>query len=102
MDNQTKIAYKGTDLKFILNIEIEGFSMEDDDFKVRLYSHRKSLEIPKKQMKQDEQGRFLFGFHTEDLGVGDIMMETIAYVPDTDFEDGIRKEVDRKILKKVV
>ena len=33
-DCEKTITFKGTDLKYLLKIESEGFSMDDDDFKV--------------------------------------------------------------------
>lgn len=98
----TKRIYRGTELKFRLTIEADGFSMEDDDFAVRVYSRRKSIKIPKENMIVDGEGNYIFTFGTADLDTGDITLETTAYVPDTDFDDGIRTEVNKIELCKVL
>lgn len=94
--------YKGTELKYMLNIEAQGFSMDDDDFEVTLISNRKRVTIKKDEMVIDEQGHFLFCFDTELLGTGDIILEITAYVPDDDFPDGLRTEKNKMMLCRVL
>lgn len=100
MDSTRRKVFKGTEMKFILSIESVGFNMVDDEFSVELSTMRKKIVIPKSDMILDEQDRFIFTFDTAELGTGDVTMKTIAYVPDEDFKDGFRTEVDQiKICK---
>lgn len=94
------ITFKGTDLKYLLKIESEGFSMDNDDFKVVLRNSfgTKKVEIEKSQMLKSGDDGYIFTFSTDDVGTSEITMTTIAYVPDADFEDGIRTEVERFVL----
>lgn len=99
-DYEKAIIFKGTDLKYLLKIEAEGFSMDDDDFKVILRNSfgTKKVEIEKSQMLKSGDDGYIFTFSTDDVGTNEIIMTTIAYVPDSDFEDGIRTEVERFVL----
>ena len=99
-DYEKAITFKGTDLKYLLKIESEGFSMDDDDFKVILRNSfgTKKVEIEKSQMLKSGDDGYIFTFSTDDVGTNEIIMTTIAYVPDSDFDDGIRTEVERFVL----
>ena len=94
---EQRTIYLGTELKFALEIESEGFSMDTDDFKVVIKSVKKKKEIviPKEEMLLDENEKYLFTIDTEVLGVGDYWIYVYAYVPDEDFPDGIRTEVQK-------
>ena len=47
---ETRPIYVGTELKYLLNIETEGFSMDVDDFKIIIRSSHDTIEIPKSEM----------------------------------------------------
>jgi len=49
-------------------------------------------------MKITAGEEYLFTIDTKELGTGDYTVYTIAYVPDEDFDDGIRREVTKQIL----
>lgn len=89
-------AWVGTGLKFAVNITAEGFSMEEDDFKVEFRCGRKSLEFSKEDMSIGEDGTFIVNVDTSLLGAGTLSVITTAYVPDDDWEGGVRKEVDKQ------
>ena len=91
--------YKGTGLKFRLNIEADGLSMDDFDFSIKIYTHpEKYIVIGKEDMHVDEDENLFFTLDSNSLDPGQIIMETTAMIPDSDFEGGYRKEIDRKIL----
>ncbi len=100
---QERPVYTGQGVKFALEISSPGFSMGDDDFDVTLRNMTtfKELKIAKTDMMVQQDGTFLFAFNTGELGKGKILITTRAYVPDTDFSDGIRVEIDKKVLCKV-
>lgn len=93
--------YVGTELKFQLDITSDGFSMADDDFKVIISNRTKNVEIKKEDMILDEHEHYLFTIDTAFLGSGDYMITIYAYVPDEDFDDGIRTEVQKQVLCQV-
>ena len=90
--------FQGTELKFQLDITSEGFSMIDDDFKIIVKNKKVSKEIRKEDMILTDDEKFLFTLDTAEFGTGDYIVTTIAYVPDEDFEDGLRTEVQKQLL----
>lgn len=97
-DNETRTIYQGTELKFLLEITSEGFSMDDDDFKVIIKNIKNEKEIRKEDMLLTENEKYIFTVDTAELGTGEYWLTTVAYVPDTDFDDGIRTEVQKQLL----
>lgn len=98
VDATPRTIYQGTELKFLLDIQSEGFSMADDDFKVVIKNTKKSVTIPKAEMILDENENYLFTVDTGFMGTGEYWITTIAYVPDDDFDDGLRTEVQKQLL----
>lgn len=84
-------TYKGTELKFLVELECEGFDITRDDFNIEVVRGSVSQVIQKAEMPHDEEGYYLC-FDTADFGTGVINAIITAYVPDTDFADGIRTE----------
>lgn len=93
-----RTIYQGTELKFTLDIDIDGFSMDDDDFKVTIKNTKNEITIPKAEMLVTEDNEYLFTVDTLQMGTGDYYVITTAYVPDTDFDDGLRTEVQKQLL----
>lgn len=94
--------YVGTKVKYLIEITSSGFDMARDDFDITL----KWGTITKFFAKSDlvdttvieegvEKHQYYLCFDTSEFGYGDIMAIVRAYVPDTDFPDGIRLEVDK-------
>lgn len=96
--NVRRTIYQGTELKFTLDIQSDGFSMADDDFKVVIKNTKKSVTILKAEMILDENENYLFTVDTGFMGTGEYWITTIAYVPDDDFDDGLRTEVQKQLL----
>ena len=94
--NNQERAWVGTGLKFAVNITAEGFSMEEDDFKVEFRCGRKKLELSKEDMSIGEDGAFIANVDTSLLGVGTLSVITTAYVPDEDWDGGLRTEIDKQ------
>ena len=88
-------AYLGTELKFLLKITADGFSMVDDDFTVTLKRGQVTKVFTKDQLVQDENDRFYLCFDSAEFGKGLITATITAYVPDDDFDDGLRTEVQK-------
>ena len=98
MADETKPIYVGTRLKFVVDIVTEGFSMNTDDFKVVIKTTKTEKVIPKSEMLVTEDEKYLFTVDTLELGTGDYVVSTFAYVPDTDFDDDVRIEVTKQLL----
>ena len=90
-------CYLGTEKKYIIKIESTGFDMEEDEFEVIIKRGSNVLTFTKEDIIQDrdEEENWYITFNTSDLGAGVASMTVIAHVPDNDFPDGIRDEVDK-------
>lgn len=86
-------AYIGTELKFILDINASGFSMVDDDFTVTLKRSSTQRTFSKNDLVRDGEDNFYVCFDSSEFGKGIIDAIVTAYVPDSDFDDGLRTEV---------
>lgn len=86
-------AYIGTELKFILDITASGFSMVDDDFTVTLKRGSTQHTFSKNDLVRDGEDNFYVCFDSSEFGKGVIDAIVTAYVPDSDFDDGLRTEV---------
>lgn len=89
---QTNRTFLGTEVKFLVTIEADGFDMERDDFNITLKRGGSSLFFEKADLVHDENSFYLC-FDTKDLGSGVVTATITAYVPDNDFDDGLRTEV---------
>lgn len=85
-------AYFGTELKYLIEIEAGGFSMVDDDFTVTLTRGFKQRVYEKTDLIRDEEDNFYVVFDSAEFGRGAVQATVTAYVPDTDFPDGLRTE----------
>lgn len=87
----------GTELKFNVHIDpLDGLHMSEYDFEVALYvfTNRKIL-FPKSAMTMVDEDNYLLCVETPDalrIGRGKINAEITAYIPDSDFSDGLRTE----------
>lgn len=96
--------YVGTDLKFKIDINAQGFSMQDDDFYITLAQGNYIVNVPKEKLVQNN-GDFYLLVDTTSFKSGTIRMITTAMVPDDDFDTGFRREVvavDLCTLKQVM
>jgi len=94
MDAQDKTII-GTKLKYLLEIEAEGFDQSNDDFNVEVVNEasRKTLSLHKSDMIVGGDGNMYLVFDTEDLGCGLVDVVITAHVPDRDVPGGTRDEV---------
>lgn len=89
-------AWVGTGLKFAVTITAEGFSQVEDEWKVVFQCGRKTLELSKEDMSIGEDDTYIANVDTSLLGAGTLSVITYAYVPDEDWEGGVRVEVDKQ------
>lgn len=106
MDNG---IYIGTEVKYLVNIEADGFVMDRDDFEITLRRGTKERTFAKSELVREEsveEGqtvvRFYLCFDTQEFGAGTLTCIVRAYVPDSDFPDGLRTEVTKFALMNVL
>lgn len=101
--NEKKIVQQGGEQKCHITISRAGFSMNSDDFDVKLSwgLAGQSLTITKEQMFSNDRDEWFFIFDTTSM-FGAITAECTYYVPDGDYPDGLRTVVDRQYLCFVV
>ena len=99
MENIKNIIQQGEMAKYQVIIEHEDFSMTENDFRLLLTWGMRgdSLTISKADMLENDNGQFYFTFSTKDM-VGKVQVECQYDVPDDDYEDGYRTEVERQPL----
>lgn len=95
----SNIIQKGEEVKYQITIDKEGFDMYLNNFKVVLYwgNPRLRLSIDKAEMFMDDDGYWYFTFSTEYMD-GNVEVNCIVDIPDNNYPDGIRTEVDKRVL----
>ena len=94
--------YVGADLKFLVELTAPGFDMDDDDFTVTLTGRKVEKVFHKQDLVTDGEGHWYCCFNSTEFGPGVIQVILTAYVPDDDFEDGYRTEINKYNLINVL
>lgn len=97
----TTNAFQFSDLKFLITINSEGFDIDRDDYTIVLKrGSNHEVVIDKSAIVVDDGNHYLCVQKEQlaDLGTGDVYIVVYAEVPDSDFEDNMRSEVDKKLL----
>lgn len=86
----------GTELKINVHVEpIDGFHMSDYDFTCRFYIYtNRYVELKKSEMIRVDDDNYIACIDSSKLGAGLVMMRITALIPDDDFPDGLRTEVE--------
>lgn len=86
----------GTELKLNVHVEpIGGIHLADCRFTCKFFtSAAKPMVIAKDQMNQVDEDNFIAIIDSGKLGAGTIKMTITVEVPDSDFRDGYRTEID--------
>ena len=98
-------AFSGTERKFLVEITSPGFDMARDEFEVALTRGDIQRVFYKSDMISEtytvvegghevEKTDYYLCFDTMEFGNGVIVATVVAHVPDSDFSDGIRDEVE--------
>lgn len=99
--------YKGDEIKFSIDLQAPGFSMDDDDFDIEVKSSRGGTPAAasKESPAQDgslvifkEEGTWYAIVDTTNLAAGDLTVVATAHIPDAHANDGIRRQSDVKAL----
>lgn len=95
--------YLGTEVKFSVKIEASGFDMSEDEWSVTLKKSAKTLTVTKDAAVYDaDDDAWYITFDTSYFGVGTVYAVVTAQVPDEDFEDGLRTEVEKSVLCQIL
>lgn len=93
--------FYGTECKYLVEIVSPGFDMTRDEFEVALTRGTVQRVFQKSDMvvetyteDGEEKNNYYLCFDTRDFGNGGITATIVAHVPDSDFQDGIRDEVE--------
>lgn len=95
-------VYIGEELKFLVTMTADGFNMEDDDYEIVISCGNKKKTLYKSDVLVDGDGNHYITINTAEFKKGDLMATVYAYVPDPDFPDGFRTEVDRSRLATIL
>lgn len=92
------MIYSGSDLKFHVECQLVGFSMEDNDFFIVIKNRwgQTRYTITKEECFRDENDGFYFTI--ENVTTGSFFAYFTACVPDDDYDKQIRNIVDKQAL----
>ena len=91
------VIYHGATLKLNVSIQpIDGVTMDDYDFKIEISTpfSPATASIEKSKMIRIDEGNYRALIDTKMLGLGSVGVKVIAEIPDGDFPDQIRTEID--------
>lgn len=88
-------VFLGTERKYLIEIQSSGFDMDADDFDIEIKRGPNVIRYSKADLIKDIEGNYYITVDTAELGAGAATMTVVAHVPDQDFDDGIRDEVDK-------
>ena len=95
-------AWAGSGLKWAVNMTCEGFSMDEDDWTITVTRGNKSIVFtPDNAIHEvtetggDETSQWYICIDSSELGPGEMYIIFDAFVPDEDFDSGIRHEIQK-------
>lgn len=85
----------GTQLKLNIHIDPLGtLHMDDYDFECKFFVFQKKyIVLQKSDMIKVDEDNYLALVDTSTLGIGNLHITLTAFIPDSDFNDRLRKEV---------
>ena len=86
----------GTELKINIHVEpIEGMHMSEYDFECVFFVYKnRPLVVKKNEMTKVDEDNYIAKVDSAKVGVGNLLMKFVAEIPDSDMNDGLRKEVE--------
>lgn len=91
------VIYHGAALKLNISIQpIDGVTMDEYDFKIEVFTpfSSETASIEKSEMIRIDEKNYRVLIDTKRLGLGSIGVKVIAEIPDGDFPDQTRTEID--------
>lgn len=86
----------GTELKINVHAEpIDGMHMGEYDFECVFFVYKnRHLVVRKDEMTKVDEDNYIAKVDSAKVGVGNLLMKFVAEIPDSDMNDGLRKEVE--------
>lgn len=93
--NNKEISISGTEIKLNIHIDPLGqLHMADYPFECKFYVFpKKSITVSKDDMAKIDDDNYVCLVDTTELGIGRLHMTLTAQIPDSDFNNAMRKEV---------
>ena len=109
---QAQIIYQGDEKKFAIELTAPGFNIDTDDFDIEVKSPKASIKASKGASTEalvifsedvtpqegDPYKQWYAIVDTTTLSVGEVNVIATAHIPDTNANDGIRRESDKQLL----
>lgn len=88
-------VFFGSEIKLNVGIEpIGDLTMDDYDFECEFYCFsNKKVNLHKRAMIRRDERNYIAPIDSSALGAGSLKCKVTAYIPDMDFEDGVRTEI---------
>lgn len=87
--------YVGEDLKFKITLTAEGFNQSKDPYEIDFYCGDNPVKhFTQGQMKPGLDGDYYLLIDTKGMKPGVMRMVITAHIPDEDFDDNYRDEVE--------
>lgn len=88
----------GTELKINVSVEpMNGVHLAECDFECEFYrrgNKGNGVVVTKDEMIKVDDDNYIARINSAEVGVGSVMMSITVHVPDPDFDDGLRTEID--------
>ena len=97
----TQTDYIGSELKYLVEITAGGFNMMDDNFEIEVSVGNKKKIYAKSDLLIDQEGNFYLVIDSSEFKSGDMYATTFVYIPDNDFPDGLRTEIEKTKLTRI-
>ena len=88
-------TWAGTGLKYAVSMTCEGFDMDEDDWTITVARGNKTIVFDANSAIRDNEGQWYICFDSAFFGPGRMTITFDASVPDEDFDEGIRHEIQR-------
>lgn len=85
-------VYIPSNIKLNISLTIDSLTMDEYDFKVEAYA-RDCVAIEKAEAKRVDANNYIIKLNTAEIGPGKLTLKVYAFIPDPDFDGGIRTEV---------
>lgn len=87
--------YVGEDLKFKITLTAEGFNQSEDQYEIDFYCGDNPVKhFTQDQMKPGLDGDYYLLIDTKGMKPGVMRMVITAHIPDSDFSDHYRDEME--------
>ena len=90
--------YIGTDMKFQVTLTAEGFNQGSDRYDLDFYCGDQVRHFTQNDIVTDGEGNYYLLVPTTGLTPGMMRLVVTVYVPDTDFSNNVRREVESIVI----